>query len=145
MPGRHEEIENAKEEGVIFQFLTQPLKILGDELGFVKGLECIKMELGELDASGRKKPAPVENSNFILDVDTVVVAIGQNPNPLLTKVTPGLKTKENGVIVVDKNYMTSVTGVFAGGDIITGADTVIQAMGAGKKAAIAIDKYIKNG
>ena len=145
MPGRLEEVENAKEEGVVFQFLTQPLKILGDESGYVKGLECIKMKLGEMDASGRKKPVPVENSNFVLDVDTVIIAIGQNPNPLLTKVTPGLKTKENGVIVVDKNYMTSMAGVFAGGDIITGADTVIQAMGAGKKAAIAIDKYIKNG
>ena len=144
MPGRLEEIENAKEEGVIFQFLTQPVRILGDDSGFVKGLECIKMKPGELDASGRKKPVPVENSNFILDVDTVVVAIGQNPNPLLTKVTPDLKTKENGVIIVDRNYMTSIAGVFAGGDIITGADTVIQAMGAGKKAAIAIDKYIKN-
>ena len=144
MPGRLEEVENAKEEGVIFQFLSQPLRILGDESGFVKGLECIKMKLGELDASGRKKPVPVENSNFISGVDTIVIAIGQNPNPLLTKVTPDLKTKENGVIIVDDNYMTSLKGVFAGGDIITGADTVIQAMGAGKKAAIAIDKYIKN-
>ena len=144
MPGRLEEVENAKKEGVIFQFLSQPLRILGDDSGLVKGLECIKMKLGELDASGRKKPVPVENSNFILGVDTIVIAIGQNPNPLLTKVTPDLKTKENGVIIVDDNYMTSLKGVFAGGDIITGADTVIQAMGAGKKAAIAIDKYIKN-
>jgi glutamate synthase (NADPH/NADH) small chain len=144
MPGRLEEIENAKEEGVIFQFLTQPLKILGDESGFVKGLECIRMKLRGLDSSGRRKPVSVENSNFILDVDSVVVAIGQNPNPLLTKVNPELKTKENGAIIVDNNYMTSIPAVFAGGDIITGSDTVIQAMGAGKKAAIAIDKYIKN-
>lgn len=143
MPGRLEEIENAKEEGVIFQFLTQPLKILGDESGFVKGLECVKMKLGGVDASGRRRPIPVEKSNFILDVDTVVVAIGQNPNPLLTKTTQGLKIRDNGTIIVDKNYMTSLPGVFAGGDIITGADTVIQAMGAGKKAAIAIDRYIK--
>ena len=145
LPGRLEEIENAKEEGLTFQFLTQPTKILGDDSGFVKGLECIKMKLGEVDASGRRRPIPVENSNFILDVDTIVVAIGQNPNPLLTKVTPELKTKKDGVIIVDKNYMTSMAAVFAGGDIITGADTVIQAMGAGKKAAVAIDEYLKKG
>ena len=143
MPGRAEEIDNAKEEGVIFQFLTQPLKIVGGESGFVKGLECVKMKLGEPDASGRRKPAPIENSNFILGADSVVVAIGQRPNPLLTKATKGLKIRDNGTIVVDKHYMTSLPGVFAGGDIITGADTVIQAMGAGKKAAIAIDKYLK--
>ncbi|OGX40894.1 MAG: glutamate synthase (NADPH), homotetrameric [Omnitrophica WOR_2 bacterium RIFCSPLOWO2_01_FULL_41_12] len=143
MPGRKEEIENAKAEGVILQFLTQPVKILGDEKGFVKGLECIKMELGEADASGRRRPVPIKDSNFVLEADTVIVAIGQNPNPLLPKVTPGLKTNRDATIVVDKNFMTSMSGVFAGGDIITGADTVISAMGAGKKAAIAIDKYIK--
>jgi len=145
MPGRKEETENAKEEGVSFQFLTQPVKIIGDESGFAKGLECIKMKLGEPDGSGRRKPIGIENSNFILDIDTVIIAIGQNPNPLLTKTTPELKTKKNGVIIVDKNYATSMAGVFAGGDIITGADTVIQAMGAGKKAAIAIDEYLKKG
>ena len=101
------------------------------------------MELGEPDASGRRRPAPVKDSNFVLDVDTVIVAIGQNPNPLLPKVTPGLKTKEDGTIWVDKNFMTSIPGVFAGGDIISGADTVISAIGAGKKAALAIDRYIK--
>src|SRR3989338_7892681 len=143
MPGRKEEIENAKAEGVILQFLTQPVKILGDEKGFVNGLECIKMELGEADASGRRRPVPIKDSNFVLEADTVIVAIGQNPNPLLPKVTPGLKTNRDATIVVDKNFMTSMSGVFAGGDIITGADTVISAMGAGKKAAIAIDKYIK--
>jgi len=161
MPGRIEEIENAKEESVIFQFLTQPIKILGDEKGFVKGLECIKMILGEPDESGRRRPVPVKDSNFILGVDpvrnsqpdkktnisngvdTVIVAIGQSPNPLLAKVTSGLKTHKNGTIAVDKNFMTSLQGVFAGGDIITGADTVIAAMGAGKKAAVEIDKYIK--
>ena len=143
MPGRIEEIENAKEEGVVFKILTQPLKILGDEKGFVKGLECIKMELGEPDESGRRRPVPVENSHFILDADTVIIAIGQNPNPLLPKVTPDIKTNKDGTISVDKNFMTSLRGVFAGGDIITGADTVISAMGAGKKAALAIDKYIK--
>ncbi|MGA2774730.1 MAG: NADPH-dependent glutamate synthase [Candidatus Omnitrophota bacterium] len=145
MPGRLEEITNAKEEGVIFKFLTQPIRILGDDSGFVKGLECIKMELGEMDSSNRRKPIPVKGSNFILDADTVIVAIGQNPNPLLAKTTEGLKIKSNGTVIVDENYMTSLAGVFAGGDIITGADTVIQAMGAGKKAAIAIDKYLTRG
>jgi glutamate synthase (NADPH/NADH) small chain len=144
MPGRIEEIENAKEEGVIFQFLTQPVKILGDEKGFVKGLECIKMILGEPDESGRRRPIPVKDSNFILDADTVIVAIGQSPNPLLAKVTADLKTNKNGTIIVDENFMTSIPGIFAGGDIITGADTVISAMGAGKKAARSIDKYIRD-
>ncbi|MFA5145162.1 MAG: NADPH-dependent glutamate synthase [Candidatus Omnitrophota bacterium] len=144
MPGRAEEVENAKEEGVVFKFLTQPVKVLGDDKGFVKGLECIKMELGEPDESGRRRPVPVKDSNFILDVDTIIVAIGQNPNPLLSKVTPGLKTNKNGTIFVDDNFMTSLPGIFAGGDIITGADTVISAMGAGKKAAAAIDKYIRD-
>jgi glutamate synthase (NADPH/NADH) small chain len=101
------------------------------------------MELGEPDESGRRRPIPVEDSNFILDVETVVVAIGQSPNPLLPKVTPDLKTSKEGTIWVDENFMTSVRGVFAGGDIITGADTVISAMGTGKKAATAIDKFIK--
>lgn len=144
MPARKEEIQNAQEEGVIFKLLTQPVKIISDEKGFVKGLECIKMELGPLDASGRRRPIPIKGSNFILDADTVIVAIGQNPNPLLPKNTPSLKTNPNGTIQVDDNLMTSIPGVFAGGDIITGADTVISAMGAGKKAAKAIDKYIKN-
>jgi glutamate synthase (NADPH/NADH) small chain len=141
MPGRIEERENAKAEGVFFKFLTQPVKILEDEKGFVKGLECIKMELGEPDESGRRRPIPVESSNFILDVDTVIVAIGQSPNPLLARVTANLKTNKDGTIAVDKNFMTSIPGVFAGGDIITGADTVISAMGAGKKAALAISTY----
>ena len=145
MPARREEIENAKEEGVALQLLTQPVKIIADQEGFVRGLECIKMELGAPDESGRKRPVPVPNSNFILGVDTVIVAVGQNPNPLLSKVTPQIKINKDGTIIVDKNFMTSIPGVFAGGDIITGADTVISAMGAGKKAAIAIDKYINHG
>ena len=144
MPGRQEEIENAKKEGVIFNFLTQPVKILGDEAGYVKALECIKMQLGSPDESGRRRPLPIKDSNFILEVDTVIVAIGQRPNPLLAKVTPELKTNPDGTIWVDENLMTSIKGVFAGGDIITGADTVISAMGAGKKAAVMIDRYIKN-
>jgi glutamate synthase (NADPH/NADH) small chain len=143
MPARIEEIENAKEEGIIFQFLTQPVQIFKDEKGFVKGLECIKMVLGEPDESGRRRPVPVPDSKFVLDVDTVIVAIGQNPNPLLSKGTVNLKTNKDGALAVDKNFMTSIPGVFAGGDIITGADTVISAMGAGKQAARSIDAYIK--
>jgi glutamate synthase (NADPH/NADH) small chain len=145
MPGRLEEIENAKEEGVVFKFLTQPVRIIGDEAGFVKGLECLQMELGEPDTSGRRRPVAIKDSNFVLDVDTIILAIGQNPNPLLRRLTPGLKTSDHGTIIVDDNMMTSIKGVFAGGDIITGADTVIAAMGAGKKAAASIDSYIKNG
>jgi len=145
MPARAEEIENAKEERLKFHLLTQPTEISVNEKGFVKGLKCIKMQLGEPDASGRRRPVPIDNSEFILDVDTVIVAIGQKPNPLLAKSTPKLKSSEKGTILVDKNYMTSIPGVFAGGDIITGADTVISAMGAGKNAAVAIDNYIKKG
>lgn len=147
MPARREEIENAKDEGIPFQVLTQPVKIIGDKKGFVKGLECIRMELGAPDASGRRSPVPVKDSNFIIEADTVIVAIGQNPNPLLPKATPELRLNKNNTIRVDDNFMTSLSGVFAGGDIISGADTVIAAMGAGKKAAVAIDKYIrsKNG
>jgi len=145
MPARREEVENAKAEGLKFRLLTQPVRILGDEKGFVRGLECIKMELGQPDTSGRRRPIPVKDSNFVLDVDTVIVAIGQKPNPLIGKVTPGLKINPNGTIWVNENLTTSIPGVFAGGDIITGADTVISAMGAGKKAAVEIDKYIKNG
>lgn len=144
MPGRLEEIANAKEEGVNFQFLTQPVKVIGDSQGVVQGLECIKMELGEPDESGRRRPIPKAGSNFVLAVDTVIVAIGQRPNPLLSKVTAGLETNPDGTIAVDNNLMTSIPGVFAGGDIITGADTVISAMGAGKKAAREIDRYIKS-
>lgn len=143
MPGRREEIKNAKEEGVNFEFLTQPVKILGDEKGFVTGLECIKMELAEPDSSGRSRPIPIKGSNFILEADTLIVAVGQSPNPLLPKSTPDLKTNPDATIWVDKNFMTSIKGVFAGGDIITGADTVIQAMGAGKKAARQMIKYME--
>jgi len=143
MPARKEEVQNAKDEGIPFKILTQPVKIIGDEKGFVKGLECIQMELGQPDESGRRRPVPLKNSNFVLDVDTVIVAIGQNPNPLLHRVTPGLKTNVDGTIAVDENLMTSLSGVFAGGDITSGAATVISAMGAGKKAARAIGNYVK--
>ncbi len=144
MPARIEEIQNAKDEGVIFELLTQPVKISGDEKGFVKNLECIKMALGEPDASGRRRPVPVKDSNFTLDADTVIIAVGQHPNPLLPKVTADLKTNEGGTIRIDGNFMTSIPGVFAGGDIVSGADTVISAMAAGKKAALAIDRYIRS-
>lgn len=144
MPARIEEIENAKAEGLRFELLTQPVNILADRDGFVNRLECIRMELGSPDASGRRRPVPLKDSNFVLDVDTVIVAIGQSPNPLLAKVTKGLKANPNGTVWVDDNLMTSIPGVFAGGDIITGADTVISAMGAGKKAARSINRFIKN-
>ena len=142
MPARIEEIENAKEEGIKFQLRTQPIKLIGDDKGFVQGLECIRMRLGEPDASGRKRPVPEKGSNFVIDADTVIIAIGQTPNPLLAKTASGLKTNPNGTIAVDGNYMTSISGVFAGGDIVSGADTVIAAMGAGKKAALEMDKYL---
>lgn len=144
MPARIEEIENAKEEGLEFHLLTAPKEVLADSGGKVAGLKCIKMRLAEPDESGRGRPIPIENSEFVLGVDTVIVAIGQNPNPLLPKATKGLKVNPDGTICVNKDtLMTSLAGVFAGGDIITGADTVISAMGAGKKAAVEIDKYIK--
>ena len=144
MPARDEEIENAKEEGLKFYLLTLPVRIIAGENGYVKGMECLKMRLGEKDSSGRKKPIPIEGSEFTLDVDTVVVAIGQRPNPLLPKATPKLNTGKGGIIVVEeKSQGTNLPGVYAGGDITTGADTVISAMGAGKRAAKAIDKYIR--
>ncbi len=145
MPARIEEIENAKEEGLEFYLLTQPVEILADKDAKVSGLKCLKMKLGEPDSSGRRRPIPMPGSEFILNVDTVIVAIGQSPNPLLMKSDQRLKTNEDGTIWVDKDtLMTSIPGVFAGGDIITGADTVISAMGAGKRAAESMDKYIKN-
>ncbi len=143
LPAREEEIENAFEEGVRPVFLTVPVEIMGDENGWVKGLECIRMELGEPDASGRRKPVPVAGSNHILEADTVIMAIGQGPNPLLTLTTPGLELNKWGYIVADEaTGATSKKGVFAGGDIVTGAATVILAMGAGKKAAVSIHKYL---
>ena len=143
MPARAEELEHAKEEGVVFRLLTSPVAILGDDRGWVKGMECIRMELGEPDASGRRRPIPVPDSNYILDVDTVVMAIGQGPNPLVQQTTPGLEVDKRGNIVADEHGRTSKPGVFAGGDIVTGAATVILAMGAGKKAAVSIHEYIQ--
>lgn len=143
MPARAEELEHAKEEGVEFRLLTAPLQILGDERGWVKGMECIKMELGEPDESGRCRPVAIENSNYTLEVDTIVMAIGQGPNPLVQHTTPGLDVNKRGNIMANDVGATSKEGVFAGGDIVTGAATVILAMGAGKKAAAEIHEYIQ--
>ena len=144
LPARKEEVEHAKEEGIIFKVLYNPIVILGDENEFVTGMKCIKMELGEPDASGRRRPVPVEGSEFVLDVDCVIMSIGTSPNPLIKSTTEGLETQKWGGIVADENGLTSREGVFAGGDAVTGAATVILAMGAGKTAAAAIDEYIKS-
>ncbi len=143
MPARQEEIEHAKEEGVGIKLLTLPIRFLGDERGWVRGMECTRMRLGEPDESGRRRPLPIEGSQFMMEVDTVVVAIGQGPNPLLPSYTPSLKTTPKGHILVDKDGATSIPGVFAGGDIIPGEPTVIDAMGHGKRAAQAINKYLR--
>ena len=146
MPARDEEIENAFEEGVQPRLLTTPTRILGNERGWVKGIECLEMELGEPDESGRRRPIPKKGSEHVIDVDMVIMAIGQGPNPLLTSTTPDLELTKTGNIVADEaTGKTSKKGVFAGGDIVTGAATVILAMGAGKKAAQAIDAYLKEG
>lgn len=143
MPARKEEFEHAKEEGIIFKFLTNPTRIIGDEKGWVKGLECIQMELGEPDASGRRRPVPIKGSEFTLDMDTVVIAIGTGPNPLLIEATEGLKLNKYGYIETNEDGRTSKEGVWAGGDIVTGSATVILAMGAGKKAAQSIHEYLQ--
>ncbi len=145
MPARSEEIENAEEEGVKLHLLTAPVRILGDENGYVHAMECIRMELGEPDASGRRRPVPIEGSEFTMDVDTVVIAIGQSPNPVVRQSEPDLVTTKWGGIVTDgETGATSIPGIYAGGDAVTGAATVITAMGAGKKAARAIDAYIRS-
>ena len=144
LPARLEEVHHAKDEGIDFRLLTAPVGILGNEQGWVTKLKCIRMELGEPDSSGRCRPIEIPNSEFDLDVDTVVMAIGQGPNPLVQATTKGLDTNRKGNIIADpETGMTSKRGVFAGGDIVTGAATVILAMGAGKKAAVAIDRYLK--
>ena len=144
MPARKEEIHHAKEEGIELRLLNNPVRILGDEKGWVSGLECIKMELGEPDASGRRSPVEVKGSEYVLDVDMVVMAIGQGPNPLIKQTTPELEVNRRGNIVANEVGATSIPGVFAGGDIVTGAATVISAMGAGKRAAAAIDEYLQS-
>jgi glutamate synthase (NADPH/NADH) small chain len=143
LPARHEEVENAEEEGIKFKFLTNPVRFLGDESGWVNGIECIKMRLGEPDESGRRRPLPVEGSEFIMNVDTVVIAIGQTPNPVIQRTTKGLDTTKWGTIVAkDETGETTREGVYAGGDVVSGAATVISAMGAGKRAARSIHKYL---
>ena len=145
MPARKEERENAKEEGVEFRILTLPVRIIGDEKGFVKSMECVKMELGEPDDSGRRRPVVVKGSEFIMDVDTVIVAIGQSPNPVFLKATPELALDKWSKIITDpKTQATNIKGVYAGGDATEGDDTVIAAMGAGKRGAKAISGYLKN-
>lgn len=145
LPARLEEIHHAKEEGIEFKLLTAPVEVLGDPDTYqVKGMICQQMELGEPDASGRRRPVPVEGSEFTIDVDAIIVAIGTSPNPLIRTTTPGLDTNKRGCIVADEEHgITSKDGVFAGGDAVTGAATVILAMGAGKKAAAAMDAYIQ--
>lgn len=145
LPARLEEVHHAKEEGIIFKLLTNPTGILGDENGWVKGITCVEMELGEPDASGRRRPIVKEGSEHVVDVDTVIIAIGTSPNPLIRSTTPDLETNKWGCIVADEaTGQTSKEGVFAGGDAVTGAATVILAMGAGKAAAKAIDEYIQS-
>ena len=145
LPARAEEVEHAKEEGVVFKLLTNPLEILGNEDGFVTGIKCVEMELDEPDASGRRKPVIKENSEFVIDVDEVIMSIGTSPNPLIKSTTEGLDTQKWGGIIADeKTGLTSRKNVYAGGDAVTGAATVILAMGAGKAAAKAIDEDVNN-
>ena len=144
LPARKEEVHHAQEEEIVFKLLNNPVAVLGDESGHVKGIECVKMELGEPDESGRRRPVEIKDSNFVLDVDAVIMAIGTSPNPLIKSTTEGLETNKKGCIVADETAATSREGVFAGGDAVTGAATVILAMGAGKTAAKAIDEYISS-
>ena len=144
MPARLEEVHHAKEEGIEFLTLNNPVKIIPDENGRVKAMECIKMELGEPDESGRRSPIAVEGSNYELPVDTVVMSIGTSPNPLIRTTTHGLEANKRGCLVVNEDMLTTREGVYAGGDAVTGAATVILAMGAGKTAAKSIDEYIKS-
>ena len=142
MPARAEEKHHAKEEGIEFKTLCNPIEILSDADGRACGMKCIRMELGEPDASGRRRPIEIEGSEFILDVDTVIMSLGTSPNPLIRSTTPGLDTNRKGCLIVDENEMTTRQGVFAGGDAVTGAATVILAMGAGKKGAAAIHDFL---
>lgn len=142
LPARKEEVEHAQEEGIIFDLLNNPVKVIGDDQGWVSHVECIKMELGEPDASGRRRPIPVEGSEFQIEADCMIMAIGTSPNPLIRSTTPGLEVNRRGCLVVDENEMTTKDGVYAGGDAVTGAATVISAMGAGKKAASSINEYL---
>lgn len=144
LPARREEVHHAKEEGVKFAMLTNPVEVLSDEKGWVRAIKCIRMELGEPDESGRRSPVPVPGSEFEIEADTVIMSLGTSPNPLISKTTEGLQTNRKGCIVADSEGATTREGVFAGGDAVTGAATVILAMGAGRKAAAAINEYITN-
>lgn len=142
LPARVEEVHHAKEEGIEFRMLTNPVRVLGDDKGWVTGLECVRMELGEPDESGRRSPVAVKGSEFVIDCDVVIMALGTSPNPLIKSTTEGLETNRRGCIVADEEGRTTREGVFAGGDAVTGAATVILAMGAGRKAAAAINEYL---
>ena len=143
LPARVEEVHHAKEEGIIFDLLTNPIEILSDENGWVNGIKCIKMELGEPDASGRRRPVAIEGSEFVMDVDTVIMSLGTSPNPLISSTTEGLEVNKYKCIIADEEHgKTTKEGVYAGGDAVTGAATVILAMGAGKAAAKGIDEYL---
>jgi glutamate synthase (NADPH) small chain len=145
MPARHEEVENAEEEGIIFKLLSNPKRFIGNDQGWVTAMECYEMELGEPDASGRRRPIIKEGSEFTIDVDVAIVALGTTPNPLIPSTTKGLETKKNGTVVADEETGKTVKDrVWAGGDVVTGAATVISAMGAGKRAAASIDAYLKS-
>lgn len=144
LPARVEEVHHAKQEGIVFEFLTNPVRVLGDEQGRVKGMECVRMELGEPDESGRRRPIEVKGSEFTIDADVVIMALGTSPNPLLKITTPGLEANRRGCLTANEDGQTTREGVFAGGDAVTGAATVILAMGAGRKAAQAIDRYIRS-
>lgn len=144
LPARKEEVEHALEEGIEFKLLNNPVEILGNEDGFVRAIKCIKMELGQPDESGRRRPIEIEGSEFEMDVDTVIMSIGTSPNPLIKDTTKGLEVSKRGGIIVDDNGKTSLDNVYAGGDAVTGAATVISAMGAGKLAAKSIDEMLKN-
>lgn len=143
LPARAEEVHHAKEEGIIFDTLTNPKEILTDDTGCVRAMRCVRMELGEPDESGRRRPVEIPNSEFEMEVDTIIMSLGTKPNPLITSTTDGLETNRKQCIVVNENGLTSLEGVYAGGDTVTGAATVISAMGAGKVAAKAMDEYLK--
>ncbi|MDD3832029.1 MAG: NADPH-dependent glutamate synthase [Clostridia bacterium] len=144
LPARHEEVIHAQEEGIIFDLLTNPVSIVGDEKGFVSRIECQRMTLGQPDASGRARPVAVKGSNFFIDCDCIIVAVGTTPNPLIRMTTPNLQFNKHGCVVIQENGLTSMQGVYAGGDAVTGAATVISAMGAGKIAATSIDEYLSS-
>ena len=143
LPARREEVHHAIEEGIIFDMLTNPVEVLGDDKGWVRALKCIKMELGEPDESGRRSPVPIPGSEFEIQTETVIMALGTSPNPMISKTTAGLETNRRGCLVADEKGATTRPGVFAGGDAVTGAATVILAMGAGRTAAKAIDEYLR--